>query len=63
MDVAEDVSPDERRIVDWFHAVQHVADAAQTLYPNDVEITKRKCWLTTYKSHLYMGRVHKIMTV
>jgi hypothetical protein len=27
--VAEDVSPDGRQIVDWFHAVQHLADAAQ----------------------------------
>lgn len=59
--VAEDVSPDGRQIVDWFHAVQHLADAAQALYPNDTDIAKRKRWLTTYKTHLYMGRVHKII--
>jgi hypothetical protein len=59
--VAEDVSPDGRQIVDWFHAVQHLADAAQALYPNDTHISKRKRWLTTYKTHLYMGRVHKII--
>jgi hypothetical protein len=57
--VAEDVSPDRRQIVDRVHAVQHLADAAQALYPND--IANRKRWLTTYKTHLYMGRVHKII--
>lgn len=61
--VAEDVSPDGRQIVDWFHAVQHLADAAHALYPHDADITKRKRWLTTYKTHLYMGRVHKIIAV
>lgn len=37
--VAEDVCPDGRQIVDWFHAVQHLAQAASTLYP-DEEDTK-----------------------
>ncbi|MBZ0278001.1 MAG: hypothetical protein K8I60_17775 [Anaerolineae bacterium] len=59
--VAEDVSPDGRQIVDWFHAVQHLADAAQALHPNDADLSKRKRWLTTYKNHLYMGRVHQII--
>ncbi len=61
--VAEDVSPDGQQIVDWFHAVQHVADAAQALYPNETDIAKRTRWLKTYKTHLYMGRVHKIIAV
>lgn len=59
--VAEDVCPDGRQIVDWFHAVQHLADAAQALYPNDTDLSKRKRWLRAYKTHLYMGRVHKII--
>jgi hypothetical protein len=59
--VAEDVCPDGRQIVDWFHAVGHLADAAQALYANDADSAKRKRWLTTYKTHLYMGRVHKII--
>lgn len=61
--VAEDISPDGRQIVDWFHAVQHLADAAQALYPHDSDLAKRKRWLTTYKTHLYMGRVHTIIAV
>lgn len=33
--VAEAVCPDGRPIVDWFHAVQHLAEAATVLYPAD----------------------------
>jgi hypothetical protein len=59
--VAEDVCPDARQIVDWFHAVQHLADAANTLYPDDKDAKVRAQWLTTYTDHLYMGRVHEII--
>jgi hypothetical protein len=59
--VAEAVCPDGRQIVDWFHAVQHLAQAANTLYPADKDHNKRQCWLNTYKDHLYMGRIHKII--
>lgn len=33
------------------------------MYPDETDNIKRKRWLTTYKPHLYMGRVHKIITV
>ena len=59
--VAEAVCPDGRQIVDWFHAVQHLADAAIALYPNDNDAKQRQRWLKTHKDHLYMGRTHKIM--
>jgi hypothetical protein len=59
--VAEDVCPDGRQIVDWFHAVQHLAEAANALYPHEKDDNKRQRWLKTYKDHLYMGRIHKIM--
>jgi hypothetical protein len=59
--VAEDVCPDGRQIVDWFHAVQHLAEAATALYPNDKDVKARAQWLRTCKDHLYMGRVHKII--
>jgi hypothetical protein len=58
--VAEDVCPDGRQIVDWFHAVQHLAAAATALYPADQDDPKRTHWLKTYKDHLYRGRIHKI---
>lgn len=59
--VAEDVCPDGRQIVDWFHAVQHLAEAATALYPDDSDSHQRTRWLKTYKDHLYMGRIHKII--
>jgi hypothetical protein len=59
--VAEDVCPDGRQIVDWFHAVQHLVEAAATLYPDEKDAPQRKRWLTRYKDHLYMGRIHKII--
>jgi hypothetical protein len=59
--VAEDICPDARQIVDWFQAVQHLADAANILYPHEKDSKTRAQWLTTYKDHLYMGRVDKII--
>jgi hypothetical protein len=59
--VAEDVCPDGRQIVDWFHAVQHLADAATALYPDEKAARKRETWLHTHKEHLYMGRIHAII--
>lgn len=61
--VAEDVCPDGRQIVDWFHAVEHLSEAAHAAYPEEKDDKKRKRWLRTYKDHLYMGRIHKIIRV
>jgi hypothetical protein len=60
-DVAEDVCPDGTQVVDWFHAVEHLSDAAQALYPNPNDAVKRQRWLKTHKDHLYMGRIYKII--
>lgn len=62
-DVAEDVCPDGQQVVDWFHAVAHLTDAAKVLYPNENDIRKRKLWLKKYKTHLYLGQIHKIIAV
>ena len=59
--VAEDVCPDGRQIVDWFHAVQHLAEAAAALYPDDNALKQRTAWLKKHKKHLYMGRIHTII--
>lgn len=59
--VAEDVCPDGRQIVDWFHAVQHLDEAAHALYPAESDHPKRTQWLATHKAHLYMGRIHLII--
>lgn len=60
--VAEDVCPDGRQIVDWFHAVQHIAHASLLLYPDDKDVQKRACWLKTHKEYLYTGRIHAIIS-
>jgi hypothetical protein len=62
-DVAEDICPDGQQVVDWFHAVEHLSEAAYALYPNTNDAVKRERWLKTYKDHLYMGRIHKIIAV
>ena len=59
--VAAEVCPDGRQIVDWFHAVQQLAGVANTLYPDEQDDKKRTQWLKTHKDHLYMGRIHTII--
>jgi hypothetical protein len=59
--VAEDVCPDGRQIVDWFHASQHLAEAAQALYPDENQLKQRIRWLKTYRDDLYLGRIHSII--
>lgn len=59
--VAEDVCPDGRQIVDWFHAIQHLSQAASALYPDDHDSQHRTQWLKTNQDHLYMGRIHAIL--
>lgn len=59
-DVAEDICPDGTQVVDWFHAVEHLSEAAHALYPHEKDSNKRKRWLKIHKDHLYMGRIHKI---
>jgi Transposase len=59
--VAEDVCPDGRQIVDWFHAVQHLAQAATALYPDEHDSKQRTQWLKICQDHLYMGRIHALI--
>lgn len=60
-DVAEDVCPDGQQVVDWFHALEHLNQAAHALYPNTDDAARRMSWLKTHKDHLYMGHIHRIM--
>ena len=62
-DVAEDVCPDGQQVVDWYHAVEHLYDAALALYPSEADLAKRQRWFKTYKDHLYMGRIENIISV
>ena len=62
-DVAEDVCPDGHQVVDWYHAVEHLYQAAIALYPDDNHAHKRQRWFKTYKNHLYMGHIDKLISV
>jgi hypothetical protein len=61
--VAEEVCPDATQVVDWYHAVEHLHKAASALYPDEQDAHNRQRWFKTYKNHLYMGRIHKIIAV
>lgn len=56
---ADDYFPVSRQIVDWFHAVQQLAQASQRLYPDDEG--KRQRWLTLQRGRLYRGQVEAVI--
>ena len=55
-----DYFPDSVQIVDWFHATQHLAEAARALYPADD--TQAQTWFTHRLDELFAGLIHKITT-
>ena len=56
--LVDDLFPDSMQIVDWYHACQHLAEAAQALYPNNDAAAQR--WFRKSCTYLYKGEVHKI---
>jgi hypothetical protein len=56
--LAADYFPDSTQIVDWFHACQHLAEAASALFPNDPDMARR--WLDRRRDDLYQGQIHRI---
>jgi hypothetical protein len=59
--LAEDLCPDGWQIVDWFHAAQHLAQAAQKAFPSDAEAKKRELSLKNWLDHLYFGRIDALL--
>ena len=58
--VADEYFPVSRQIVDWFHATQHLSQAAQSRYPDDE--SQRHRWLKVQRDRLYLGQVDAVMT-
>jgi hypothetical protein len=56
--LAADYFPDSVQIVDWYHATEHLAHAAEALYPHDEDAAHR--WQRERRQDLYLGAVHKI---
>lgn len=53
-----DYFPDSVQVVDWFHAAEHVAQAATALYPNEEASAQR--WNRERRRALFLGRTQAI---
>ena len=57
--LADDLFPDSVQIVDWYHATQYLAHAAEALHPTDPAAAQR--WQRERRTDLYLGELHKII--
>ena len=57
--LAADYFPCAEQIVDWYHACQHLAQAAQSRFPDDP--TAAQHWIHELKSLLFKGEIHLII--
>lgn len=57
--VAADLFPVSTQIVDWYHAKDHLAQAAQAAHPDDPDAARR--WLNQQAVLLYQGEIWKLM--
>lgn len=53
-----DLFPDSVQIVDWYHATEYLARAAEALFPTDADAAQR--WQTQRRDDLFLGQIHKI---
>jgi hypothetical protein len=56
--LAADYFPESAQIVDWYHADEHLATAANTLYPEDHQAAMN--WRKDMQKHLFAGHVWRI---
>lgn len=54
-----DLFPDSVQVVDWYHALQHLSDAAHALFPDDD--VKAQRWFKAATDDLFQGNVFKII--
>jgi hypothetical protein len=57
--LADDLFPDSVQIVDWYHATEYLAHAAEALYP-DHEDTAHD-WQHARRDDLFLGETHKLI--
>ncbi len=55
-----DYFPDSTQIVDWYHACQHLAAAAQALHPDDPSAAQ--LWFRQARDALFLGSLHTLTT-
>jgi hypothetical protein len=54
-----DLFPESVQIVDWYHAAEYLARAAEALFPADPEAARR--WQAERRDDLFLGDLHKII--
>jgi hypothetical protein len=54
-----DLFPDSVQVVDWYHALHHLSDAANAVFPDDE--VKAQRWFKTATDDLFQGNVFKII--
>lgn len=57
--LADDLFPESVQIVDWYHATQYLAQAAEALHPSDAQAAQR--WQQARRDDLYLGHTHKLI--
>jgi len=53
-----DYFPDSVQIVDWYHATEYLAKAAEALHPTDTPTAQN--WQHERRQDLYLGQIHKL---
>lgn len=57
--LADDLFPDAVQIVDWFHATEYLAHAAEALYPSDTNAAQ--AWQQARRDDLFLGQTQKVI--
>lgn len=57
--LAADLFPDAVQVVDWYHATEYLAHAAEKLYPSDTEAAQR--WQKARRDPLFRGETHQLI--
>lgn len=57
--LVDDLFPDAVQIVDWYHATEYLAHAAEALHPTDPEASK--AWQQARRNDLFLGETHKLI--
>lgn len=56
--LAADYFPDSAQIVDWYHATEHLAEAAHELHPDDAD--KANAWYKRWLTPLFEGEAWRL---
>jgi hypothetical protein len=57
--LTDDLFPDAVQIVDWYHATEYLAHAAEALHPADTDAAQ--AWQQARRNDLYLGHTHKLI--